>query len=266
VAQAQLLRVLKGAGMFKRLVIAGSVLSLCSVGVVFAQSTVDGLDLEAIEKRASANAGALSDFVKGVLDRQARANAADHEANQAVVDNAQARLRAAAVAARPGRTPAGQVDFDELVSGAGGLGGHSFAQSPMFIAFASLSMPPDALQRMITDVTKAGGMVVFRGFSPDGGHAFMTGLSKVIPQGLSPHVSIDPRLFRAYQVEAVPTYIAASSSFTLCSGDGCDNEPTPYDRIAGNVTAGYALEAFVQGNGPGAGVAKLALKNLGGAE
>jgi conjugal transfer pilus assembly protein TrbC len=252
--------------MFKRLIIAGSVLSLCSAGVVFAQSTVDGLDLEAIEKRAQQNAGALSDFVKGVLDRQAQANAADHDANQAVVDNAQRQLRSAAAAAHPGRTPAGQVDFDEIVAGAGGLGDHPAAQAPMFIAFASLSMPEDSLARMIADVTKAGGMVVFRGFSATSGHAFMTGLSRVIPKGLAPHVSIDPRLFRAYHVQAVPTYIAASSSFTLCSGEGCESNPTPYDRMAGNVTAGYALEAFAQGDGPGAPVARLALKNLGGAE
>jgi conjugal transfer pilus assembly protein TrbC len=252
--------------MFKRLIIAGSLLSLCSVGVVFAQSSVDGLDLEAIEKRAQANAGGLSDFVKGVLDRQAQANAADHDANQAVVDNARARLRDAAAAAQPRRTASSPVDFDELVAGAGGLGDRSSSQAPMFIAFASLSMPPEALQRMISDVTKAGGMVVFRGFSAEGGHAFMTGLSKVIPQGLAPHVTIDPRLFRAYHVEAVPTYVAASSSFTLCSGEGCDSEPTPYDRMAGNVTAEYALEAFAQGNGPGAAVAKVALRNLGAPE
>jgi conjugal transfer pilus assembly protein TrbC len=36
--------------------------------------------------------------------------------------------------------------------------------------------------------------------------------------------------------------------------------------MAGNVTAGYALEAFAQGNGPGAAVAKVALRNLGAAE
>ncbi len=252
--------------MFKRLVICVAALSLCSVGVVFAQSTVDGLDLEAIEKRAHADAGGLTDFVKGVLDRQTRANAEHNTENQAVVANAQAGLRAAAAAAHPGRTPNGQVDFDEIVSNAASLDAHSGAQAPMFIAFASLSMPEDSLARMIADVTKAGGMVVFRGFSVEGGHAFMTGLSRVIPKGLAPHVSIDPRLFRAYHVNAVPTYIAASSSFTLCSGEGCESNPAPYDRMAGNVTAAYALEAFAQGNGPGAPVARLALKNLGDAE
>ena len=69
-------------------------------------------------------------------------------------------------------------------------------------------------------------------------------------------------LFRAYHVEAVPTYVAASTSFALCAAPDCASEPTPFDRLAGNVTTGFALETFADGNGPGSPVARLALKNL----
>ncbi|MDR8279567.1 type-F conjugative transfer system pilin assembly protein TrbC, partial [Acinetobacter baumannii] len=40
------------------------------------------------------------------------------------------------------------------------------------LAFASLSMPKDALNKLVTDVTKAGGVVVFRGFK-DGNYMEM---------------------------------------------------------------------------------------------
>jgi len=132
----------------------------------------------------------------------------------------------------------------------------------MLIAFASLSMPPESLKQIIADVSKAGGMVVFRGFSPGGPKPFMNALHEAIGDTTSAHVSIDPRLFRAYGVETVPTYVAASSSFDLCTGEDCASSPTPYDRIAGNVTTHFALETIAQGHGPGALVAKTALANL----
>jgi conjugal transfer pilus assembly protein TrbC len=252
--------------MRKRLIAIGLVLILSGVGAVLAQTSVDGLDLEAIDKRAQAKAAETADFVKTILERQSHASAEQQSDAQAVVDAARRNLAQTAAKIKPGGSGPIGVDLDAMVADAGRLTKPAASGAPMFIAFASLSMPPEALQRMIADVTKAGGMVVFRGFSAEGGHAVMAGLSKVIPPGLTPHVSIDPRLFRAYHVEAVPTYVAASSSFTLCSGEGCESEPTPYDRMAGNVTASYALEAFAQGNGPGAAVAKVALKNLGAAE
>jgi type-F conjugative transfer system pilin assembly protein TrbC len=62
----------------------------------------------------------------------------------------------------------------------------------MLIAFASLSMPPESLKRMIADVSKAGGMVVFRGFSPGGPKPFMAALHEAIGDTSGAHVSIDP--------------------------------------------------------------------------
>jgi conjugal transfer pilus assembly protein TrbC len=248
--------------MRKSLIVTGLFLTLSGVGAVLAQTSVDGLDLEAIDKRAQAKAAETADFVHAILERQSHASTEQQSDAQAVVDAARRKLAQTAAKTRPGGSGATGVDLDAMVADAGQLTKPAASGAPMFIAFASLSMPEESLQRMIADVTKAGGMVVFRGFSAEGGHAFMAGLSKVIPPGLAPHVGIDPRLFRAYHVEAVPTYVAASSSFTLCSGDGCESEPTPYDRMAGNVTAEYALETFAQGNGPGAAVAKVALRNL----
>jgi conjugal transfer pilus assembly protein TrbC len=75
-------------------------------------------------------------------------------------------------------------------------------------------------------------------------------------------IGIDPRLFRAFDVQAVPTYVAVSSDFDLCAGFSCQTKVPPYDRMTGNVTVEYALSSFVDGRGPGARVAAVGLSNL----
>jgi conjugal transfer pilus assembly protein TrbC len=248
--------------MRKSLLLFGSLVALGGVGTVLAQTKVDGLDLEMINKAAQAQARNLGQFVDEVLGHQAQASADLAEDVAALVESSQAKVKAEA-AARAKVSPTGDpVDLDALVADAGRSMAPSPQSAPMFIAFASLSMPPQSLKRMIADVSKAGGMVAFRGFSPGGPKPFMAALHEAIGDTSGAHVSIDPRLFRAYGIEAVPTYVAASSSFDLCSGEGCASKPTPYDRIAGNVTTHFALESIAQGAGPGAPVAKTALANL----
>lgn len=244
----------------KRVIAFGIALTALSVGAALAQTSVDGLDLEAIDKRAKAGAADITQFVQGVLGRQTKANTEQQAVVEEMVDAATSNVQAL----KPAAAPPGQVgvDLDTLVSQADQTMKPEARSAPMFIAFASLSMPEDSLRRMVADVSKAGGMVVFRGFSPGGGRVFMEQLRKVTAPGEAAHISIDPRLFRVYHIEAVPTYVAASSSFALCSGTDCASEPTPYDRLAGNVTTGFALETFADGNGPGSPVARLALKNL----
>lgn len=247
----------------KRAIAMGIGLAALGVGAALAQTSMDGLDLEAIDKRAKAGAADLSQFVDQVLARQTKANAEQRATVEGMVNAATDKV--AALHAAPGAGGSAS-DFDGLIGQAGQAMRPDARSNPTFIAFASLSMPADSLQRMIADVSKAGGMVVFRGFSSAGGRVFMEQLRKVVPEGEAAHISIDPRLFSAYHVEAVPTYVAASSSFTLCSGPDCVNDPPAYDRMAGNVTAHFALESFADGKGPGAPVARTALANLDGGE
>lgn len=257
--------------MRKSLLLIGSLVALGGVGTVLAQTTVDGLDLDAINKAAQVHARNLGQFVDEVLGHQAKANADQADELEDLVATSRAKMQAVAAAKAKANPTGDQVDLDALVADAGrsmAPSAQSASQStPMLIAFASLSMPPESLKRMITDVSKAGGMVVFRGFSPGGPKPFMAALHEAIGDTTGAHVSIDPRLFRAYGVEAVPTYVAASSSFDLCSGEDCASSPAPYDRppydrISGNVTTHFALETIAQGHGPGAPVAKTALANL----
>jgi conjugal transfer pilus assembly protein TrbC len=136
-------------------------------------------------------------------------------------------------------------------------------EGPMFMVFASLSMPQASLSRLIADTSKAGGVVVFRGFPGGSTKAFAEGLKRVVTdEGQEAHIAIDPRLFRAFKVEAAPTFVAAGREYELCDGLDCTSATPDHDRLTGNVTVEYALESFAGGKGPGAGVARVALTQL----
>jgi conjugal transfer pilus assembly protein TrbC len=156
------------------------------------------------------------------------------------------------------------VDLDQiLIAARNQARGDENPAAPVFIAFASTAMPEESLKRMIADVSAAGGTVVFRGFLPDGSKSFMAQLQKLVSTQQSAHVKIDPRLFRAFEIEDVPAYVALPSSFPLCDTPDCTSSPPDFDKISGNVTTAYALQTFADGAGPGAAVARTALAKLG---
>ena len=118
---------------------------------------------------------------------------------------------------------------------------------------------------MIDDVGRAGGVVVFRGLPQNSAKALTAALSKIARQGEAlDGVGIDPRLFRAFAVEAVPAYVVTTSDFDLCDGFDCTTQVPPHDRMTGNVTAAHALETFAGGGGPGARMAAQYLKRFEG--
>jgi conjugal transfer pilus assembly protein TrbC len=94
--------------------------------------------------------------------------------------------------------------------------------------------------------------------------AFQQGLARVLDQGQeTKSIGIDPRLFRAFNVTSVPAFVVVTSDFDLCDGFDCKTVAPPHDRMSGNVTVRYALEAMATGGGPGARIAATALKQLG---
>ena len=90
----------------------------------------------------------------------------------------------------------------------------------------------------------------------------MRQLGQVVTRDDMTSIGIDPRLFRAFDVQAVPTYVSVSSDFDLCAGFNCQTKLPPFDRLIGNVTLEYALEQFAAGKGPGARVAEIGLSNM----
>jgi conjugal transfer pilus assembly protein TrbC len=240
----------------RALLTLGSVLAIGIVTAGLAQ-TIEGLDLGAIQASADEKAKDAQAFLNSV---SVRGDEARDEARQ-VSDDGMAAMKSLDPTKLPKVGEGGAVDFDELVTGAqAALEGPKSA--PLFIAFASLSMPEDSLKQMIADVHKAGGVVVFRGLPANSGKMFAAAMRRVVSQDAASNVAIDPRLFRAFNVQAAPTYIAVSTGFTPCDDFECKTPVPPFDRVIGNVTVQYALEAVADAKGPGAPVARAALTNL----
>ncbi|OYU37391.1 MAG: type-F conjugative transfer system pilin assembly protein TrbC [Novosphingobium sp. PASSN1] len=223
------------------------------MGGALAQSVPADIDVEAIRARTAQQAGDAEALAATARARaQALATSAAKTAQDGHANGA--RLSAAA------RTHAGRTgdafDFDGMVADAGTMAKADLSEAPRFIAFASTSMPPAALKAMLDDVPRAGGVVVFRGLTRGSAQAMTAALSRVLAPGeRRDGVGIDPRLFRAFGIEAVPAYVVASSDFDLCDGFDCTTSVPTFDRISGNVTAAYALDTIAGGGGPGAKLA-----------
>jgi conjugal transfer pilus assembly protein TrbC len=233
---------------------------LLGLAAVSGAQTVDGLDLAKVRTRAKLSpqeAEALTNVVAR------RGEALRREA----ADNA-ISARAAAVRYASTKTsgdPAATFDFDGMVAATAKQMAPDDA--PRLVAFASLSMPFASLKAMIADVSRAGGVVVFRGLPGNSAKTFTTALAKVLPPGeVKAAVGIDPRLFRAFDVEAVPAYIVTATDFDLCDGFDCRTTLPPHDRMDGNVTLAHALDTFARGDGPGARVAAVYRARLGEAQ
>ena len=241
-----------------RLLSLGGLALICTAGLstLLAQS-VDGVDVQSVKKRAADLATEAQAFVEQVKDRGDRFR---EDAATVQTDGLENMRRVASTDLPKG--PAGAVDFDEIVQGAAGNIGANGGEAPRFIVFASLSMPENSLRQLVRDTADAGGVVVFRGFPNNSAKDFVARLSKVVDQGQLASIGIDPRLFRAFEVQAVPTYVTVSSDFDLCAGFSCQTKLPPYDRMIGNVTVEYALTTFAEGNGPGARIAAVALSNM----
>jgi conjugal transfer pilus assembly protein TrbC len=239
--------------------------SLAALGGAAAQTLEPELDLAAIRARAQSDAG---DADALAATARARAQAVMDQADAAALQaqaHGQEYVRAAPTAApQPSDTI---FDFDQMVAAAGTAAKGNLGEAPRFIAFASLSMPPAALRDMIGRVNAAGGVVALRGFPAGSAKVLTEALSKVaLDQDQLGSVGIDPRLFRAFNVTAVPTYVVASTDFDLCDGFDCQTQIPPHDRLSGNVTADFALETIARGGGPAARIASRHLVRLKGSD
>ncbi|MBA4044003.1 MAG: type-F conjugative transfer system pilin assembly protein TrbC [Erythrobacter sp.] len=230
-----------------------------------AQTIEPELDLAAIRAKAQSGAGEAEALSAAVRTRaKAVLEQADTTALQA---RAHGEEYAQAVPT-PAPQPSDPIfDFDQMVAAAGTAAKGDLGEAPRFIAFASLSMPPQALRDMITRVNTAGGVVALRGFPAGSAKVLTEALRKVaLDQEQMGSVGIDPRLFRAFNVTAVPTYVVASTDFDLCDGFDCQTQVPPHDRLSGNVTADFALETIARGGGPAARMASQYLAKLKGAD
>lgn len=146
--------------------------------------------------------------------------------------------------------------------------------------FVSFSMPVEMMRSYVLEAMWSGGTVVVRGI-PKGRTMkdfFTEDLRQLIySKGASANISLDPRLFEAYNVQAVPAIVYTEDrSQLMCAGQGSykvmkdgremsyDNcaplEASKYWKISGAVTSDYALRTFVEKGAPGAQVFHNALR------
>ena len=234
-----------------------------STGFAAAQSVnPDTLDIDAIRASAkaySAEAEALAENVR------ARSEAVRNEARQ-TQDQARANRERYAQAVDQNTKDSKRdkvFDFDRMISDHAKMAEANLGDAPRFIAFASLSMPPQSLKALVRDTSAAGGVTVLRGFPGGSAKQLTKMLAAIASDGeqLSA-LGIDPRLFRAFDIKAAPSFVMASSDFMLCDGFDCKGAVPPHDRMTGNVSVEYALETFAGGAGPGSRLAALHLTRL----
>lgn len=239
---------------------AASIGAALAIGVGVGAQTIDGLDLRKVRARATVDPDAAAAFEQSVIHRGDRFRA---EAAQLAGDVRASQPRQSAAVRAVGGT-AGPFDFDAMAAGAAEAAAPD--DMPRLIAFASLSMPQAALKQMITDVSRAGGVIVFRGFPANSARRFTAALAHVLPEGrIRANIGVDPRLFRAFGVASVPSYVVTATGFDLCDGFDCRTVLPPHDRIAGNATLDYVLATIAEGDGPAANVAQVYADRLTGA-
>jgi len=229
-------------------------------GLALAQSVPDGIDLDAIRERAAEHSEEAQALATNVRQR---AEALTEDAQTTQVE-AQANRASYAESITVRETDA-VLDFDTMIAGQAAAEKASLGSSPRFIAFASLSMPPAALKALVRDMTRSGGVTVLRGFPQGNSEGFKKRLAAIWSDSTEAgSLGIDPRLFRAFEIEAAPSFVMLSTDFAPCDGFGCTSNVPPHDRIAGNISVGEVLETFASGRGPGAQLARLHRERLQG--
>ncbi|ABC65051.1 TrbC family F-type conjugative pilus assembly protein [Erythrobacter litoralis] len=246
--------------MNKYLILLPVGLAVSLGGLALAQSIPEGIDLNAIRERAAEHSEEAQALATNVRQR---AEALTEDAQTLQVE-ALANRTAYAESITVPETDA-VLDFDTMIASQVAAEKASLGSSPRFIAFASLSMPPAALKALVHDMTRAGGVTVLRGFPQGNSEGFKKRLSAIWSDSTEAgSLGIDPRLFRAFEIEAAPSFVMLSTDFVPCDGFDCISNVPPHDRIAGNISVGEVLETFALGRGPGAELARLHRNRLQG--
>ena len=112
------------------------------------------------------------------------------------------------------------------------------------MVFASLSMPPESLRRLLDQAARAGGVVVLRGFVD--GSFKKTALALQHFGAAASGVQINPNAFHQYKVGAVPALVVTRAD----GGDQLDAEgcalPSQYVKLSGDVDLAYGLDVIAK--------------------
>ena len=159
----------------------------------------------------------------------------------------------------------GAGDAAPLPAGRGAaVPGNRRPETPEVLLFTSLSVPAASWRQWARDAARIGSPLVLRGVA--GG-----GLRETAKQvgdrlgGRDAGVTVDPRLFRLFGIELVPTVAVVPGGVPPCASRGCANDPPPpFDLVIGNIGLAAALETVAAEGSAGCEVARRYLARLGG--
>ena len=127
---------------------------------------------------------------------------------------------------------------------------------------ASFSMPQASLKALLFDASDLGVPVVFRGFVNNSVTDTEAAVRAIYTEeDSSQGFSIDPTLFKRFEVQSVPVVISLADIMDVCETPGCEGDPVPlHDRVTGNISLREALHVIANGSGDAPGPAQLVLE------
>ena len=179
----------------------GVALVALAIAMASAAQTAPNIDLAKVRARANVYAEDAAAFAETVSKRgdAYREDAADVGDGARTNRDRYADRLATTTDGADGDTADSTFNFDRLIVDSSAAEKASFGEAPRFVAFVSTSMPAASLKRIMTDVPRAGGVVVFRGFPGNSAKRLVAALLKAVDADHAMDgVGIDPRLFRAF--------------------------------------------------------------------
>ena len=228
------------------------VLAIAGMWVAPALSQETGADLQALLQAAQAR-----------VDRQ-QANMVEWATSLQHRGEADAAQAAAVEAASQAQVQAGTAMMEDPALRGGRLTPRGSADIGGVYVAVSLSMPPEALRQLARDAHRAGARVVIRGLVDGSFKATMLKVKEVFDDRSAGGVAIDPQVFKAFEVSAVPTVIAARSPVEPCGTLGCTPTAPAFDKVSGNISLEAALKALAEEGATGQAAARAALARLTG--
>jgi conjugal transfer pilus assembly protein TrbC len=135
--------------------------------------------------------------------------------------------------------------------------------APDLMVFVSLSMPRNALSRLIEQSELAGATLVFRGLKGNS----MTQMGEAIKELIGDRTVsavIHPPAFQQFSVNRVPVVVIAKPEASSVLEDGC-SKPDTFVKVAGDVTLDYALDYMERRSPEWSSTARSFRARLGGA-
>lgn len=111
--------------------------------------------------------------------------------------------------------------------------------------FISSSMPKTLIQQYMDDAVRYRGTVVLRGLIDNSMRQTINEIQEIVDandgQG---GLSIDPKTFEVFGVNAVPAIVLAEDPAELCMSQDCAIDAPVFDKVTGAISVIYALETF----------------------